>query len=1267
VLQLRCGLREAVLARLFVIVGGLLVAVLMAALLAPLFIDWTSYRANFEREASKILGRPVKVAGEASARILPFPSLSFTNVRVGEDIENPALTVERFSMDAELAPFLSGEVLIYDMRVVRPRGIIVLDKAGKIDWTLRPNSPFDPGNVSIENMVVEGGQFDLIDRAAGRTHSITLPNAVITAKALTGPWRMNGEAQFDGEPMHLSVSTGQVEKGVLPLRISALSSARSIVIESDGSAKSDDGKASYAGQFVLRPALKSDHDLAKVKIASSQSDKAAALFKVTGKFGLAPSGLALPEFKLQTGARENPYVANGTGSLIFGVSPMFDLKLDGTQVNFGKADDASTGAGTGLADRIETLKTFFSTVPMPTIPGSIEVNLPAIVAGDTTIRDIAFNATPENGAWRVRSFKSTLPGRTQLEADGVLGQGDAFGFTGKLLVASNQPAGLSNWLTGQVDPAIRRLNAIGFSADVALKPDAQTLDNLELALGTAIFKGRAERRNDGERPVLSLTLSGGALDLDSLNALGQGLVGTNGESRFAGHDVTLSLDAGPVSQNGIEAASLGVSLRIKSNVVEIDRLMLADIAGSSVSATGKISDLGDAYSGNIDASLVSANGRDFADMLAKRFPGNAYLQTLEARLDAVPDLLRDLNATIVASTAKDTAERALTISLNAKTATGELVFASNGKGGETAGVAGSVQGSWREEDPLSLVAMAGIPLVPIGAPGPAVLEFSGSGDLKAGFKGSVKVDAQGTDGGFDGTIRLGESGLIWDGEVKLESVDFDPYLSAAGLAFSGVGTGTPVQLKSNLKADADTMAFGGFDATVRDNKLSGDLSVKIAERPSFSGTVQADVLDVTWFGENLFGTGMFDALDGNLGTVAFSTRPVVPFDGQIDFTAQRLGLGPLGEASTAKGKLGLTSNIVRLENVTASLFGGTMTGTFDMRNDGGVGAVSGNFSLKDAKAGEMARLRPVTGFIDADGSVTAAGKTLDAVLSGLTGSGVASIREGVVPGFNPQAFAAILDSSSRNQQAPSAADVEALIAASVRTGRFPLNADKLAWSLAGGKLRLPGIKGESSGAVFNADVVGNLPEGSAQVSGSIVYDAGKNSVIGAEPVVPFVATSSQEQTPVVTDGQPMLQFLTQSALEREQARVEALQSTLVEKQRLRRDVRLISFLYADRNRRALLREEAVRAEAARKGAILSAQWNAEEARLEKERIRLEEEKAAREKAAEEKARDNAAKAIDDALDDTIEPATPEPATPETPLPDNKSLDDVFKSLEFGVN
>ena len=127
-------MRGLILARLFVIVGGLIVLALTAALVGPYFVDWTSYRTDFEREASAVLGRKVTVEGAAKARLLPFPSVTFSDVSVGGGASGaPAMTIETFSMDAELAPFLSGEFLIFDMRMMRPKATIDVAADGAVD------------------------------------------------------------------------------------------------------------------------------------------------------------------------------------------------------------------------------------------------------------------------------------------------------------------------------------------------------------------------------------------------------------------------------------------------------------------------------------------------------------------------------------------------------------------------------------------------------------------------------------------------------------------------------------------------------------------------------------------------------------------------------------------------------------------------------------------------------------------------------------------------------------------------------------------------------------------------------------------------------------------------------------------------------------------------------------------------------------------------------------------------------------------------------
>ena len=81
------------LGRILATLGGLLVVALFAALLAPLFVDWTNFRRDFEDQASQLLGKKVVVNGEVSARLLPFPSVTMEDVTVGTDVDGTPLVL----------------------------------------------------------------------------------------------------------------------------------------------------------------------------------------------------------------------------------------------------------------------------------------------------------------------------------------------------------------------------------------------------------------------------------------------------------------------------------------------------------------------------------------------------------------------------------------------------------------------------------------------------------------------------------------------------------------------------------------------------------------------------------------------------------------------------------------------------------------------------------------------------------------------------------------------------------------------------------------------------------------------------------------------------------------------------------------------------------------------------------------------------------------------------------------------------------------------
>ena len=158
------------------------------------------------------------------------------------------MTVEEFSMDAELAPFMRGEFLIFDMRLIRPKMNVSVDADGKVDWAMRPSSPFDPAQIAIEKLTITEGQVRIQHATSGRDHLITEINAEVSAKSLDGPWRADGSLRLDGMRTTLGLSTGKVDdKGALRLRIKADPAIYPVAIESDGDVTIAGAAAKYAG------------------------------------------------------------------------------------------------------------------------------------------------------------------------------------------------------------------------------------------------------------------------------------------------------------------------------------------------------------------------------------------------------------------------------------------------------------------------------------------------------------------------------------------------------------------------------------------------------------------------------------------------------------------------------------------------------------------------------------------------------------------------------------------------------------------------------------------------------------------------------------------------------------------------------------------------------------------------------------------------------------------------------------------------------------
>ena len=1203
------------------IIGGLFVLALTAALVGPHFVDWTSYRADFEREATAVLGRRVTVEGDVTARILPFPSLSFSKVVVaGNHPDEPAMTVETFSMDAELAPFMRGEVLIFDMRLDRPRVTIDMGADGTVDWAIRPSTPFDPGQIALERLTVTEGEVTLIHASAGRIHKVEAIEAEISARALTGPWRADGTATVDGTPTVLGISTGKVdENGAMRLRIRAEPSAKALVLEADGETRLERGALRFAGGFNL--GLGKPQNLAAAEdaeAADGATPKAAVPegprpYRLNGRFALDHERLTVEEFRFETGPVTDPYTADGSALVDLGGEPRFEIEAKGAQVRIDDAKAVGQGAGLALAGRLAAVEAALAALPRPSIPGSVEVALPAVVAGDTTIRDVRVSADTAVDGWAVKTFAATLPGRTTLEGSGQLRTAGGLAFDGDLLLAVAQPSGFAAWLSSDVDEAVRRLPGAGFKAQVALTPERQRFSALELILGSAKFQGEIDRRQPPDaKPSMLVKLAGGALDVEGARAFASLFVSDAGVNRLADHDLDLDVKAGPVSAAGLTAETVDTALRLREGTLEIDRLSVGGVEGATVSATGTLSGFPAAPSGRIDASVIAVDLAQLMRVLAERFPDNPLIREVAARAAAHPGLFADTALDLVGSAepAGD-GKSALRITAKGKTGGSDVTLSVSGTGARNAlGEAPlEVSLSAKNPDAEMLLGLYGLPVLPLGQLPGGQATFEAKGTLAGGLDAGLTLEAGDFVARWNGRATAWGDRLTAAGPVSIEAADIEPWLMATGIGLPGMGFGLPLALAADLDYRDGVLSLAGLKGTVEEGAVGGDLELALKDGvPDLTGRLALDTLELSPLAALVLGDGALDSADGGWPQGAFRQGVSTPFTADLDVTAASLSAGAVAAANDVRMKARLNGEGLRLADLQGKLFGGTLSGLFELRNTGGTGLFSTQLKLESIDLETALPDAGLAGRSNLTASLSATGKSLEAMVAGLSGSGTATLSGLTVSGLNAGALPALIAAADKVGRDIDAARTAVFAPPILVAGNFVPKDAEFAFSVAGGVLRAPPLTLEAGGARLTTELRANAATGRVNVDGTIAFDPGEDKVAGSEPVVRFSLEGTPSAAVRRLDTEPLAQFLTQRALEIEQARVEAMQAALLERQRLRREVRYYAALQTERDS---LAEELRRADDALKRKA-----------VEEERRRAEE--IARAKAAEETARAKAA-------------------------------------------
>ncbi|RWF16403.1 MAG: AsmA protein, partial [Mesorhizobium sp.] len=604
-------------------------------------------------------------------------------------------------------------------------------------------------------------------------------------------------------------------------------------------------------------------------------------------------------------------------------------------------------------------------------------------------------------------------GRTTLEADGMLSVEDHFGFTGSLLLAVGQPSGFAAWLSKDVDEAIRRLPAAGFKAKVDLSENRQSFSDLELILGKAKFSGSIDSTQpDGARPSVLMQLTGGEMDLDGLAAFASIFISDKGANRFSDRDLDFQIKAGPVSALGLSADTVDTALRLREGLLEIDRLSIGGLAGASISATGRVKDFPQSPTGKLNASIVAVDLKPLIDVAAEHYPDNAVLKGLASRAAAYPELFQDARIDLLTSAA-DNGDGTTGLALSAQGNAGGSAFSASlsGKGSadKLTEAPVSITFNARNDNATTLLALYGLPALPLGMLGHANTDVSAKGSVAGGLATSFNLTADDFRASFDGTVADTAQGPTAKGKVNLEAADIEPWLMTTGVGLPGMGMGTSTSLAADADFGNGLLVLSGLTGSINKAAVSGDINIDAKDGlPHLAGALALDELDLDPLAVSLFGDQSFASAKGGWPTTPFSQKSTLPFNADLDLDTSALAVGPFATAHDAAFSLKLDREGIHVSDLKAKLYGGDLTGLFDLKNTEGTGLFSGQMRLA---GGDLSAVLPgagIGGSGDLSAALSTSGKSVDAMIAALSGSGTAALKGLKVGGINPDGFAAII-------------------------------------------------------------------------------------------------------------------------------------------------------------------------------------------------------------------------------------------------------------------
>jgi len=503
------------------------VAVLLLLLLAgPAVVDWSGTKREIAARLELALGRRVEIAGPLRVRLLPAPTVTVEGLSVADTPDagpEPMAEIAALRLRLKLWPLLGGEVVVDSLTLERPRLHLrrLADGLGNWDITpgekpqggeAAPSQPRSPSSeppsgspsrrpvVRIDTVVVEDGQ---LTYRAGDDPPLAVEGIALrlTLQGPSGPFAAKGALNWRGVPVEIEAAFGDVA-----------------------------GERVTPAKLALRlPGSDTHLDFVGTVTGTDLSGRLTATAESPERLSAALGGVPVPGATVTADAvlTANPTEA-ALSSLVIGFGP---TRVTGSVV---AALTGTTRIDLALSAPTLDLDNWIraprppppppavspaggptpAAAPMPakifSLPGKLFVNaelgIGALSWHGRVVQGAQVEATLDEGELVLDRAQATLPGGTQIAADGTLSAKDGKPlFEGRLQAGSDDLPVLLAWLS----PEATGLPGGRFSATAAITADAAelALADLRFAVDAVEARGRAAVSLGGGAPAITLALA----------------------------------------------------------------------------------------------------------------------------------------------------------------------------------------------------------------------------------------------------------------------------------------------------------------------------------------------------------------------------------------------------------------------------------------------------------------------------------------------------------------------------------------------------------------------------------------------------------------------------------------------------------------------------------------------------------------------------------------------------------------------------------------